>query len=192
MADVTIRLNRTVAFSENHGECGPDDPLYRVRYWQGGTIKNAKGKTVMVNLPFDCDDELVPDDGRTAPWLGKDADGKPVEHRPLWTDDMRALLQKKIKRVALATQGPEIEEEPEVEDEASIVSEVNFVSWLTGKARYEPRLLRAAAKIKYSKNYPQLKELVADLVLDEKLVPESQLSPEIAKLLPPAFNPATA
>jgi hypothetical protein len=35
MADPVIRLDKTKAYSTNHGDMTPDDPMYRVAYWQG-------------------------------------------------------------------------------------------------------------------------------------------------------------
>lgn len=174
----TLKLDKSRPYSECHGERAPDDPHYRVRFWQGQRVKGD-----MVMLPFDARGELVPDDGKKETWQGL-VDGKPVTHYPLYNDAMRAMLEKKTKSAAAAVQEPEAEDEPE-EDRADASDDVNFESWLRGEARYEPHLIRAAAKKRYSKNYQKLSELVVDLVLDEKLVPEDEVCPALAGHLKP-------
>lgn len=179
MADAIIRLDRSKTFSECRGERTPDDPHYHVHFWQGQRV----GKD-MVLLPFNAEGELVPDDGRTEPYQGM-ADGKPVIHHPLYTKAMRDMVERKKKRQiatspVVGTASDVVEEDAEIEE----AEEVNFVSYLRGEAKYEPHLLRAAAKKRFSKNYPKISELVADLVLDEKVVPEDQVCPALARYLP--------
>lgn len=182
MTDVTIRLDPSRTSSENRSDCGPDDPHYLVRFWQGQLV----GKK-MVLLPFNAHGELVPDDGKTEPWQGKDADGKLIVHYPLYTKDMRELLDRKKKRIAGMAVKDEAASEAgldEQEESSSLSDDVNFVDWLQGKMRYEPHLLRAAARKRYGKSVSRIGELVTDLVLDEKLVPEAEVCADLAKHLP--------
>ena len=60
----------------------------------------------------------------------------------------------------------------------------NFVSYLRGEAKYTPQELRAAAKSRYHINYAEVRELVVQLVLDEKVVPEDQVCPALKVYLP--------
>jgi hypothetical protein len=192
MTEVTLRLDRSKPFSTSHGECAPDDPAYRVRFWQGQRVKNDKHQWEMVLLPFDARDELVPDDGKTAPFEGI-ADDKKVMHQPLYTAMMRKLLKLKTEKAVAAAQAPapELEESAEADGSESggqtdASDDVNFGAWLRGEAKYQPHVLRAAAKTRFSKNYATIAEMVIDLVLDEKVVPESQVCAALAVHLPRA------
>jgi hypothetical protein len=186
MADPVIRLDRSRAFSECRGERTPDDPHYRVHFLQGGKMA---GKLIL--LPFDSNGDLVPDDGKTEPYAGINSDGKPVTHRPLYDKDMRAYLDAKKKKMTAAaaptdpTAIDEGEGDPSGIDEGTSApeDEVNFVSWLRGEARYQPHVLRAAAKKRYHKTYQNMIDLVEDLVLDEKIIAEDELSPTWKKAL---------
>lgn len=185
MSDPIIRLDRSRPFSECHGERTPEDPHYRVHFWQGTRVN---GKTVL--LPFDSNDVLVEDEGHDKPFQGI-VEGKPVSFHPLYTDEMRELVALKKKRLldAKTRKQPADDEGPTLDDEdqpdgESDGDDVNFPSWLRGEARYTPQVLRAAAKKRFSKNYAQIGELVTDLVLDEKIVPENEVCPALAKHLP--------
>lgn len=180
--DPVIRLDRSKPFSECRGERTPDDPHYRVCYWQGQKV----GKN-MVLLPFDAQGLLIADDGKTEPWQGLNVESKAVTHYPLYNKDMRELLARKKQKFAAAATPAEdgadaVEDEDEVE--ANAAEEVNFTSWLRGEVQYQPHVLRAAAKKRYSKNYALIAELVVDLVLDEKLVPEDQVCEAYKRYLP--------
>lgn len=188
MAATTIRLDKSKPYGTCHGERVPDDPHYRVHFWQGGRMNGHH-----ITLPFDVDGELVPDDGKTEPYQGMglrgDGSSGPVTYQPLYTKAMREYLAAKLKKVAaVAAAGvPEIEEpgdsEPD-ENGAAPEDEVNLVDWLTGKAKYQPHLLRAAIQKRFSRKHTKTAEMVIDLVLDEKLVPEDQVCAELAKYLP--------
>lgn len=180
MPDVVIRLDKSKPFSENLGEMAPDDPLYRVRFWQGQKVKGH-----MVLLPFDAHGNLVPDDGKTTPFQGMGPDGKPLTYHPLYSDAMRALVESKTKKAAaVAKAADEDDEEAEAGEASDPVEDVNLESWLRGEARYEPHLLRKAARARFGKNYGDLKEMVVELVLDEKIVPEAEVCAKLAVYLP--------
>jgi hypothetical protein len=175
-----IVLDNSRPFSECRGDRQPDDPHYRVFYMQGEKV----GKAIVL-LPFDSEGNLVPDDGKTEPWAGRDAEGKPLTHHPLYTPAMRELLAKKQRRLAsLATKADEAEETGEQEDVVTVSEDVNLLLYLQGKARYEWSIVQAAARQRYSRVFTSKKQLVEDLVLDEKLIPEDQLAPDLAKFLP--------
>lgn len=188
-ADLVVRLDRSKEFGECRGERTPDDPIYRVHYWQGGVMGGHK-----VVLPFDTHGELVPDDGKTEKFQGMGFNAKgesaTVWYEPLWDDRMRKFLKAKLARMAAlaaASPGAQIEDdEPRGADDfglaGSIEDEVNFASWLRGERKYAAHALRAAAKKRYSRTYGQIyPDLVIDLVLDEHVVPESEVCDEFRK-----------
>lgn len=180
MTDAVIRLDRSKTFSECRGERAPDDPHYRVHFWQGRMVGRE-----MVLLPFDSQGELVPDDNKTEFWDGKDTEGKPVRHFPLYNKPMRDLLDRMKKRQTAVADKAETVDELELQDNPDTASEdVNFVSYLRGEARYEWPLLQAAAKKRFHRIFQSKKQMIEDLVMDEKIVTEAELSPEFVKLLP--------
>jgi len=180
MSDAVIRLDRSKPFSECRGERAPDDPHYRVHYWQGQLVGRD-----MVLLPFDAHGELVPDDGKTEPWIGKDTENKPVQHFPLYNKPMRDLLERKRKRQSQIAAKVAEEDDLDVQDTEAVAEEVNLVAWLRGEARYEWPELQVAVKKRYSRIHQSKRQMVEDLVLDEKLVREDELDPQLAKMLPP-------
>lgn len=187
MSNMSIRLDRSRFYSECHGERTPEDPHFKVHYWQAFKVGKKK-----VLLPFDSRGELVEDDGRTEPWQGI-VEGRPVTFFPLYTQEMRDLvarLSEKLKGGKNGAASRDADEESEEEDApvgptpSDDVDYVNFVSWLRGEVKYEPHLLFKAARARYHKNYTDIRQLVEDLVIDEKLVPEEALSPRLARYLP--------
>jgi hypothetical protein len=169
-----IILDRSKKFSTIHGERSPDDPHYQVHFWQD-------------DLPFDSNGELVADDGKTAVWDTVDPDDskKTIRHHPLYSEKRRARLKAKQDRAAKAQvdHEPVVDEDSAEEEQAAASSDVNLVAWLEGKARYKPYQLYAAAKVRYAKHYTRLRDLVEDLVYEEKLVPEDRVSPDLLALV---------
>lgn len=170
----TIRLDRSRPVAEVHGDRMSDDPLYRVAYYQGG-------------LPFDASGLLVPDDGSTAPKLGLGLDGKEVRYPPLYNDEMRKLVAKRLRKVAAPAAAP-VETESEgvqIEDDedAPASDEINLEMWLRGEARYQPFQIFAECKKRFNRVHTSLRSVVDDLVLDEKLVPESEVAKDLMALL---------
>jgi hypothetical protein len=188
MSEAKITLDRSRIFSENRGERTPEDPEYRVHYRQGGKVGGH-----IILLPFDVHGNLVPDDGKTAPWAGTNSEGKPCTYHPLYTKSMRDYLRSKLERMKQIEAAPgtvtELDGSGDSEDlgAGAPEDEVNFVSWLKGDVRYPAGLIRAAATKRFAKKYgSKLSEIVVDLVLDEKILPEDQVCPELAKFLPTA------
>ena len=191
MGEPVIRLDKSKTYGTNHGDMLPEDPMYRVRFWQGGTLVH-KGKKHTVLLPFDIEGELVPpEEGYQEPTKGRDSEGKDVVYKPLYTELMKLYRDAKLKRmVALA---PVAASEPTIEDEGgsdedvlgstSATDEVNLQAYLRGETQYQPHAVRKAAQARYGVNHARIADLVIELVLDHKLVPESQLSPAFKALI---------
>jgi hypothetical protein len=177
MAEMVIRMDKTRVFSEVHGDRQPGDPHYHVHYFQD-------------TLPFDGAGILVPDDGKNAPWLVslESDDGKiiNVKHHPLYTDKMRELVQKRMDRlnkVKVGVASVVAEEEVEEVEAKSDADEVNFEAWLRGEVDYETFILFPAWAKRSGKKHTKLRDLVDDLVLDEKIVQEEDVSPRLRGLL---------
>ena len=198
MAEPVIRLDQSRAYSENRGEMRPDDPHYRVAFFQGEPLKvirNGKPATIAVTLPFDAQGDLVPDDGKQTPWEGLDSDGKKVIHHPLWNDDMRELLARKKRRLAAAmarAQGQvaaaaviDEDEDGDTGPEPNDGLDVNFAAWLRGQTEYEWPELQVAAKHRYFINYTSKQQMVHDLVLDHFVVRPEEVCGKLARHLPP-------
>lgn len=188
MAEPVIRLDRSKPFSENRGEMTPDDPLYRVRFWQGGTLVH-NGKRHIVLLPFDANDELVPDDNKPT-FRGKDVEGNEVTYQPLYSPLMREYLAAKKKRMTqIVAPNPEPAIEDEGETETDVLGpntandEINLVAWLRGEAEYHAFKVRNAVRERYGRAHQKESDVVVDLVFDEKLVPEDQVCPRLRAYL---------
>ena len=157
-----------------------------------GTVTLSSGEVgaKIILLPFDAQGVLVPDDGKTDAYQGRTVDDKPVIHQPLYNTEQRALVERMKKA---ASRPAPTAEEIEAEAPISVPGEatdpadaVNFASWLRGEVRYTPQELRAAAKSRFHVQFVDIKELVIQAVLDEKIVPEDQVCPALAVYLPKA------
>lgn len=182
MPAVKIALDRSKEFSECRGERVPEDPHYRVAYFQGQLFKGSK-----ILLPFDAQGALVAEDAVNtplAPWQGVDNEGKPVRYHPLWTPRMREFLEAKLKRQAAISQEPDEEPEFSKDDTDAAADEVNLVALLKGQAKYEWGLVQAAIKKRFHIIVQSKAQMAEVLCLDEKLVTEAELSRELFKLLP--------
>jgi hypothetical protein len=187
MADPVIRLDRSKHFGENRGDMTPIDPHYKVAFTQGGKMG---GKTIV--LPFDVHGDLIPDDGRTEPFQGLNSDGKQITYQPLYDANMRAYLKAKLNRAAaVAAKQPDPNELEEDDEDKGLdgldggdEDEVNFAAWLKGEARYQPQVLRQAAKRRFSINYQKIvPDLVVDLVRDHNIVSEDELCSQFKEVL---------
>lgn len=180
MTDAIVTLDKSRAFSECRGDRTPEDPMYRVAYWQGQLV----GKD-MVLLPFDTEGNIVPDDGKAGPWQGMNADGKPCTYFPLYNDKMRDLLAKKKRRAdKLAAKAEEEQVVDDTDDDpATLTEEVNFPAFLRGDVTYDWPLLQKAARKRFHRVFQKKDELVYDLVLEERIIPEDQLAPQYARYL---------
>lgn len=179
MAEVVIRLDESRNYSEVHGDRQPGDPHYHVHYFQDG-------------LPFDGRGILVPDDGKREPWIVgiETDDGKiiNVKHQPLYNDLMREKVQKKIDRInrfksgAISTK--EETDEDGADDDRPSIDEVDFGAWLRGEMDYETFILFPAWAKRKGRKHTKLRDLVEDLVRDERVVPEEEVTPRLRGLLP--------
>jgi hypothetical protein len=179
MTEVVIRLDKSRYYSETHGDRQPGDPHYHVHYTQDG-------------LPFDGSGILVPDDGKREPWIvGLETDeGKiiNVKHHPLYTDAMREKVNKRIDRITKFKSGAvskiETDDEEDRVDEKPSVDEVDFGAWLRGEMDYETFILFPAWAKRKGRKHTKLRDLVEDLVRDERIIPEEEVSPRLRGLLP--------
>lgn len=185
MPDPVIRLDRSKTFSTNHGDMLPEDPHYRVRFWQGGTLV-YQGKKHSVLLPFDAEGSLVPDDGKTQPWKSKDADNKEVTYHPLYDVFKREYLKARLARAAQAAAAPRnephLEDEGEGDDETASApshEDVDLTAWLRGQAEYAPYLIRAAVRERTGHPQGRISDIVVELVYEEKLIPEEEVCPAL-------------
>jgi hypothetical protein len=192
MSEVTIRLDRSRPYGSCHGERMPDDPHYHVHFWQGGMMGGHR-----VLLPFDAHGNLVPDDGQRVVKQGLNADAKPIEYKPLYDDNMRKyLMAKKTKMQALSTIPSQtaIVEDGDKNDDEEVTStddDVNLEAWLRGETTYLAGKVRDAYAKRFHKRTNELREIFIDLVLDEQIIPEDQVSPALAaKYMPPKITQA--
>lgn len=171
-----LRLDKTKKFSTVHGERQPDDPHYKVHFWQD-------------DLPFDANGRLIQDDGLRQPRNGLDAENKPVVHRPLYDDKRAAKAKGKLDRLtrssAMPVEETSAEEDPEAAaaEQAAAAEAVNFESWLRGEVEYEPWQLNAAYEKRFSRKAHKVFDMVIELVIDEKIVPEEELTPRFQKMV---------
>lgn len=182
MSEPVIRLDQSRPFSEIRGDRRPQDPHYMCHFQQGGLFFDAKGV-------------LVPDDGRrnmtTIEFVNENGVLMRETFPPLYTDEMRAKVAKRLARLKGKDKAPGPEEgAAEDEDAAPEKPEVDLTAWLRGETDYPQAELYAACAARYSRKHTSIRSLVEDLVLDEKLVDESELPSHLARLLPP--KPAAA
>lgn len=179
MADTILCLDRSKPFSTCHGERIPEDPHYRVHYFQ--TYKLGKEQ---VTLPFDVSGELIEDE-KTAPYAAT-VEGKSVIFQPLYTAKMRELVEKLRAKNKQAEPAEDESEDDPVVAGATVSDDdsVNLAAWLKGTAKYNNALIKNAVKARYSLNLQSTREIVIALVLDEKLVAEDQVAPNLKVHLP--------
>lgn len=180
IAQPEIRLDESRDFSTIHGERNPEDPHYHVHAFQDG-------------LPYDARGILVPDDGRSTSWTEalerEDGTTKIVRHQPLYTAAMRATLEKRMKKLmgskrVLARPAAASSDNDGVEEPLEFgADEVNLISWLKGEIEYMPNEVYAAVKKRYGVSYGRLREVVAELVDDQKLLPQEQVAPRLMALI---------
>jgi hypothetical protein len=173
-------------------------------YWQGGKMGGH-----VILLPFDAQDNLIDDDGRTEPFdgMGLDKNGNPitVKYQPLYSKPMRQYLEAKLKKLRAQeeqrSKADELgfEDDAENEDFADSLGAtpgggVDLAAWLKGEQRYQPHQIRNAVRDKFHKNVAaqSISQIVVDLVLDENVIEESALAPHFAKMLPPVERRAQA
>lgn len=172
MSDPVIRLDTSKKFSTVHGDRTPEDAHYRVHFFQS-------------ELPFDSQGVLVPDDGKSAPYFGTSPDGKQVSYMPLYTPRMREVLAAKLARFKAGK--PVVIDQVTVHDDEDVkekaAEEVNIMSWLRGEINYEPHMIFTACAVRYGKRHQTLRSVVEDLILDEGVLPESDVAPHLMRLI---------
>jgi hypothetical protein len=161
----TGQVLKTESFSTIHSsERTPDDPWFSVVYVQDG-------------LPFDSEGYLVPDDGRTQPFNGAGPDGKPMAFRPLYSREMRATVDKKMRRIlaSLRSRTP-IEDDGEDLNTHEVASDVSIMDWLMGDADYPFHQIQPAVKRRWGASLPNIAEVVRFLVLEMNVIPKEQVA----------------
>jgi hypothetical protein len=97
------------------------------------------------------------------------------------TKEHKALVEKKLKRLAKLTAGappePVVEDDkPETEDDDSdLGKDINFEAWLKDEVQYEPNLLFKEAKRRFNKHFSAFDQLAEYLVYDEQVVGPSEV-----------------
>ena len=169
---VTIRLDKSRPYGTVYGERTPEDPTHMVRYWQD-------------DLPFNAQGILVPPDGRTEPWfeIVETDTGVPkrLTYRPLYDAARHKKLQDKLERINTRRAAPAPQQR--VREPEAIENSVNLDGWLRGLDDYTPQEVYKAVKTRYSANFHTLRQCVELLVVDEKLVPESEVAPALIALI---------
>lgn len=160
---LVIRLDRSKLCTTVHGERTPDDPLYRVHYRQG---------PLNLELPFDANGVLVPDDGKTEPWDGLDVEGKKVKYYPLYNAALRGRVERLQAQLSKGVAAMEEEIKREVGESAERMAEIeecNLESWLKGEVGYEPDVVYAAVKLRYGRAMRTVRDVVEFLVIDKAM-----------------------
>lgn len=144
-----ICLDRSKLFSTVHGDRHPTDPHYRAVTCQGG-------------LYFDANDKLIPDDGRREPFPGVTTDGKQTLYCPLYNDDMRKLVARRLERlVRHGSFAAEPDEKPADPDESLPDTDlVNLTMWLKGEVEYPDHLIIRAVRERHFTNVKNLGEAI--------------------------------
>jgi len=176
--DITITLDKSKKFSTIHGERMPDDPQYKVHYCQD-------------DLPFDSQGNLIPDDWgdnmKEVYIEGEDGSKRRVIYKPLYNKAMRDKVAKKLARLkkgqAKLDEKDEVQimEEDESRDQAS--EDVNLEAYLKGKMVYPAFMIFAAYQKRFHKKTHRLRDVVADLVYDERIIPEAEVHPRILSMI---------
>jgi hypothetical protein len=151
----------------------PEDPHFKVRYMLDG-------------LPFDVNGDLVPDDGKRSPWDGLNSEGKKVTYHPLWTDAMRNIVKKKMRRImeGIRSKAPaddDIEEDFLARETES--DTINVPEWLKGKLNYPFHLVQPAVRRRWGLSLGSVAEVVRALVLEEKVVDQTEVAEHFKRYL---------
>ena len=154
-----LRLDRSRPFAQIRGQRSPGDPHQLVHFQQDG--------------------------------IHFDSQGLHLDHL-IGTDELRSLVEKRLKRQAKsapkkADAGEGDNGDPE--DDASGSpggDDVNIDAWLRGEAKYPWFAITKTVRERYKSNKTTQVDVVDFLVNEQKIVPISDLAPELAKLLNPA------
>jgi hypothetical protein len=169
-----IVLDKSRPFSTIHGTRTPEDPWCRVFFVQD-------------DLPFDGEGNLAPDDGKEDHW-DVVIDNQRIRYHPLWDATKRKILAKKVTRLEKHAVAEDEEDFVDAEstrlEQEKVVDDVNLVLWLRGEAKYQPWQIFAATRKRIGVNCHTTAAAVEALVLDSRLIPESELSPQLKKLVP--------
>ena len=166
-----VRLDKSKHYSSIHGERTPDDPMYHVHFWQGG-------------LPFDATGILVPDVGPDKPFPGV-VEGKSITFQPLYTPEMRGMVERRIARMLRSNQQAIEEAKLDTPPEPTVdpAEDVNFESFLRGEVNFPFESLQRAYFQRFHKRHQRVRHIIEDLIYEEKIVPEDQVHQKIMRML---------
>lgn len=162
-----LRMDRSRPYGEVHGERAPGDVHANVHFFQD-------------NMPFDAQGLLVYD--------------------AITDDEVKKVADRKLKKLSSKDAPAEVEDDgdgdddndasPSSTDAASAASvtpgDVNLESWLRGEANYQWSKITKVVRERYHQNISKQADMVAFLVLDEKVIPENQVAADLMALLPKA------
>lgn len=165
-----IRMDKTKPYGEVHGERGPNDPLANVHFTQDGMPFDAQGLLVYDAINDEkvkkaVDAKLKRMSAKAAPAAESEADGEDVDDGE---DDGDSEGSTDAVPAASVTPG-----------------DVNIESWLRGEANYAWGKITKAVRERYHQNISKQAEMVAFLILDEKVIPEDEVASDLLALLPP-------
>lgn len=101
--------------------------------------------------------------------------------------DKKAVVEKKLKRLAKLAAGAPVEEPKEPKDEAEeddvvdLGKDINFEAWLKDEVKYEQHLLFKEAKRRFSKVFSNYAQLAEFLVYEENVVGPSEVPTKLPK-----------
>jgi hypothetical protein len=159
-----LRMDRSRPYGSVHGERAPGDAHQNVHFYQD-------------NLPFDAQGFLVYD--------------------AITDENAKKLADRKLKKLVVK---PADEDGDDGADEADASSsssdaapaasgtsgDVNLDAWLRGEANYQWAKITKTVRERYHQNISKQADMVAFLVLDEKIIPENEVAPDLLALLPKA------
>lgn len=91
------------------------------------------------------------------------------------TKEQKALVEKRLKRLAKLAAGapaePEEEKKPaEEDDDADLGKDINLEAWLKDEVQYAPNILFAEAKKRFGKHFSTFHQLAEYLVFEENVL----------------------
>ena len=153
-----VRVDRSRDFSTVHGEMRPDDPHYRVAFYQYG-------------LPFDAHGILLADHPEIA------ADERKQQ--------AVAKLMKRAAKVEKKAPGDAVDQLLSREDdegEDNDKPELNLVMWARGEQKWKWQEVSDAIAARFSKRVVDKKGAI-EVLLEEKIVTRNDLSNEHNRLV---------
>lgn len=167
-----LQLDRSRPFFQVFGEREPTDPHAGAAYTQDGLHFDAQGVFMQ---------SILDDPKATSPKRREEL-MKVVERRT----KTAKKLPKSASEAPLDPSrfGSKHTEEP-TNAPPAVDSTVDLGMWLRGQAQYQWHQVSAQILARYGQRVQNKRDAVSLLVLDESVVPEDELAPDIAAALPP-------